>query len=187
VIVAAIFGCGLSRSRAGSASLPTISDLQPQANPGSKANLDYGGSVIPVDLMYSLSGSSESVDSKFQGELFEHEEYATGPTSYSLVATSDEQFAPPIPLLTDGQHQTNWTGTFSSAGVSHPATAVISVSVNSIAIGANKLPSVVSKVDLNIESGGPNAAKRTLTFTFLKGRGVVEREFSAGVKRLPVD
>lgn len=90
-------------------------------------------------------------------------------------------FEPPIPLLkfpmTVGDQWT-WTGE-NLSGDLHKASAKITTS---------EQPTTVRvQVELALDSGTGVPAKRTMTFVFAPGRGVVRREIGESSTRIPAE
>ena len=70
----------------------------------------------------------------------------------------------------------------------HRASATVSTSTETLRLTTTgSTPSVLVVVDLEIESGGQEPAKRKLRFWFVKDRGVVQRQFGIGSTREPVE
>ena len=160
--------------------------LEPEADPGPKAILNYLGPGVPVDVHYKYADGRETIDLVSFGQDFEHEEYLKTAHSFALVNAAGDKFDPPLPLLTDNG-QTTWSGKDVSGGVAHEAKASVALSQGSVKSTPVDLKATVATVQLSIDSGSPTPAKRILKFYFVKGRGVIQREFGQGVTRQPDD
>ena len=171
------------------ASRPTqasLTELAPEASPGAKAILNYNGQLVDVDVVYKLDGSNETINLDRNGETLEHETYVRTAIAFALKEADGDQFDPPLTLISS-ESAPPWTGQLTSGGVSHPASATVVTTLDSVKAKPVDLPATLSTVTLALDSGGAKKASRTLKFWMVKGRGVAAREFSAGVKRLPAD
>lgn len=162
-------------------------DLQPDANPGSKAKMIMSGMVIPVDLKTKASAQDFDIDLWYQGELFEEEQYRSTADQFQLVNAAGETYAPPIPLL---QYPMNvgdawkWSGQMITGPVGRGAKATIRTQDDKVDMGA-PTDALRVEVDLSIESGASEPAMRRLTFWFVNGKGLVKRQFGDSTSRLP--
>ncbi|HLK13212.1 MAG TPA: hypothetical protein VKT78_00270 [Fimbriimonadaceae bacterium] len=183
-VLAVILGCTASKV-ASRTSQATLDELSPESSPGTKAVLSYNGQLVDVDLVHKREGSTETIDLMRNGESLEHETYVRTPHSFSLKEADEDQFDPPLPLLS-AEAAAPWSGQLTSGGVSHAASATVESSVDTLK-GKTVQPATLVTVNLELDSGGAKKANRTLKFWLVRGKGVVEREFGMGVKRLPAE
>jgi len=184
-ILGVILGCTATKV----ALLPTqasLDELAPEGNPGPKAVLNYNGQRVAVDVVHRLEGGQETIDLVLGGETLEREAYERTAHVFALKQADGDEFDPPLPLLSVNDAGA-WSGHLVSGGVSHDASATVVVSVSSVKVKPVDMPATLSTVNLELDSGGPRKATRVLKFWMVRGRGVVSREFSMGVKRLPGD
>jgi hypothetical protein len=183
--LAVILGCAASKvsSRTTQANL---NQLAPEASPGAKAILNYNGQLVDVDVAHKLENGQERIDLNLNGESLEHETYVRTSGAFALKEADGDVFDPPLTLL-NVDSIPPWTGELTSGGVSHAATATVLVSTSSVKFKSIELPATLATVTLELDSGGPKKATRTLKFWMVRGHGVAAREFSMGVKRLPAD
>ena len=184
-VLAVILGCAASKGASGTTQV-SLNELAPEASPGAKAVLNYNGQLVDVDLVHKLEGANETIDLDLNGETLEHETYLRTARMFALKEADGDQFEPPLPLISVDS-TTPWTGQITSGGVGHAASATVVTTLDSLKAKPVALSATLTTVTLELESGGPKKASRTLKFWMVKGRGVVAREFSAGVKRLPAD
>ena len=162
------------------------SDIAPDADP-SPQQVVYAGTVIPVEVKRSLSpDGSLKLDFWYQGVSLETEIYRSTPTEFDLVNAAGEDYAPPIPLLRfpmNAGDSWKWSGQMMTGPTGRSASAVVSTREDKL----NMADAIVVQVDLNMESGSSAPATRELTFRFVKGKGVIEREFGASTSRGPAE
>lgn len=184
-VLAVILGCAASKvaSRATQASL---NELAPEGSPGPRAILNYNGQMVDVDVVHRFQGTEETIDLMLSGEILEHENYERTPHTFALREADGDRFEPPLPLISI-EALGPWSGQLISGGVSHAATANVVITVDSVKANRIDLPATLSTVNLQLDSGGPTKASRTLKFWMVKGLGVAARDFSMGVKRLPAE
>jgi len=161
-------------------------DLQPDADPG-PAKIVYAGTVIPVQTKRRNEDGDYVMDFWYQGTIMETEKYRSTPTEFDLVNAAGEDYSPPLPLLyfpMNAGDSWKWSGQMVISPTSHNATAVVSTREDEINVGT-MAHALVVEVDLSIDNGTTSPATRKLTFWFVKGKGVVKREFGASTSRIP--
>ncbi|MBL8059675.1 MAG: hypothetical protein JNK63_03040 [Chthonomonas sp.] len=131
------------------------------------------------------------------GVTFEHEAYKFDSDRFTLWRAGGELYNPVIPLLENpvsSGAKWSWKGTMILAadgtpstgpGSSTPATADIVVSNDKLNLRAGPVDSKRVDVVLKVISGGPNPAERKLSFWFVRGQGMIKREFAASSTRVP--
>ena len=180
--------CG-NRDGSQARTIETPADLQPGAAPGSKANLVLKDIQIPVTVTHKTKDNEVILTLETAGVPFEIERYLNEPKQFSFVGlqladteASGEFYQPPVPLLKFPMNigdSWEWSGKSVSGDQPHKGRAKITTS--------SQTSLVKVQVDLELESGGPNPAKRTLTFWFSPGKGVVKREFGESSSRISLE
>jgi hypothetical protein len=163
------------------------SDLKPDGDPGPKAKMVMSGMIIPVDVKTKASPQEFDIDLWYQGELFEEEQYHVTPDEFQLVNSASETYSPPIPLLRFPMNVGDvwkWSGQMITGPVGRGAKATIRTQDDKVDMGA-ATDALMVEVDLSIESGASEPAMRRLTFWFVKGKGLVKRQFGDSTSRLP--
>lgn len=166
--------------------IASSADLGPDADPGPE-KIVYAGTVIPVETKRSTTNGDYTMDFWYQGVSLETEKYRSMPTEFDLVNAAGEDYSPPLPLLyfpMNAGDSWKWSGQMVTAPTSHNATAVISTREDEINVGT-MAHALVVEVDLSIDNGTSSPAPRQLTFWFVKGKGVVKRDFGASTSRIP--
>jgi hypothetical protein len=166
--------------------LTSIDELQPDAYAAETARLTYpGGIELPVEISVERQDERYTINILAHGQELEEEVYLIRPGGVQIVRAAAEEFEPPIPLLRFpmeiGQPM-EWEGLMTTGDIERKATAVIETSLDTVTSPGD---AVRTNVTLQFESGGPQPAKRVLSFWFVKGQGLVKREFGAGSTRLP--
>lgn len=168
--------------------LPDIATFKPDALFAEKAVLEYGGMKAPVQMRRTQAGDRVSFSLIAHGQTFETESYLLSGEEFAFVSI-DEAFDPPIVLFRSKMpigETWEWAGTLSSGGRSHTAQATVKTSGEQLFLkAAGQQDTLKVQVDLSIESGGPKPAARQLTFWFVNGRGIVQREVGTATVRRP--
>lgn len=163
-------------------------DLQPDGNPGPKAQMVLAGTVIPVDLQTKQDGDQFGISLLYNQELFEKELYQNSGETFGLVNAAGETYKPPIPLLQFPMHvgdTLNWNGTMFTGPAGRDAKATIRSRDDKVDMGDAQTDALRVDVDLEISSGANVPANRHLAFWFVKGKGLVKREFGSSTSRVP--
>lgn len=187
--LAAVAGCGC-KPDGGPGGGPTLRDaatFKADALPGEKARLVLAGTEIPVDVKRREVGTEVVLELWAHGQIVQQERYATTRDAFSLRTAGGEHYEPALPLvkfpMDVGAHW-DWSGTMTAGERNHAAKGTVTTSSEQVYVPAPET-AVKVQVALELESGGPQPAKRTLTFWFVEGRGVVKRAFGAGSAREP--
>jgi len=164
----------------------TSAELMPDANPGAQKVL-YGSIVIPVEVKIDKSAEDMTISLISREALLDTEKYRTAEKEFDVVNAAGEDYSPPIPLLKFPMNigdSWSWKGQMVTAPTSRKATAVITTTDDQVDMGS---PADALRVDvtLSMESGASAPAMRTLTFWFVKGKGIVKRDFGANTSRVP--
>lgn len=184
-----IFGCHPQSSliRHGSGIyIASSADLKPDANPGPQKAI-YAGTVIPVDVKTNTDNGIFTIDLRYQGVSMEQEQYKSSPTEFDLVNAAGEQYTPPLPLLRfpmNAGDAWKWSGQMVTGPTSRNASAQVSTREDKVDIGT-LADALVVQVDMSMDSGANTPATRQLSFWFVKGKGIVKREFGASTSRVP--
>ncbi len=194
-IFSVILGCRTmahkpSFSSSGDGASVTMSELVPDASPGTKAILVLGGVRAPVEVVRTRTGDELTLDLKGHGESFETEAYSVMPTEFGLSNAGGELFTPAIPLLKSPMKvgdTWSWKGSMMS-GISRPAEASVSCKVDKVYTEQGlQEDALMVEVKLKMDSGTKAPAERRLAYWFVKGKGVLKREIGSGSTRLPDD
>jgi len=183
-----ILGC---RQGSKTADYPTFADLNPVAPIDAKGKLELGKIDMPVEVVQKKTNDTLTLDLRAFDQSFEQEVYKFDQDSFSLSYAAGDNYDSPLPLLkfplTIG-NQWDWSGTMTSGNLPHKATATVRTSMEQVLLPVSGATNcVLVAVDLSIESGGPTPATRKLRFWFVKGGGLVKRQFGIGSSRDPGD
>lgn len=170
--------------------LESADDLKLDALPYIQGQLILAGTVIPIELQLKRKGSEIHYLLLASGQQIEEEIYELGPSELLLRNASGESFTPPIPILRfpmSAGRSWDWSGKMAS-GPTPPRQASAQVTSEGVTLNVPGGPysSVLVRVKLEIESGGPSAAERHLSFWFAQRAGLVKREFGSSSTREPV-
>jgi hypothetical protein len=166
--------------------ISSTADLKPDADPGAQA-ANYGGTVFPVEVKTKKLNNDFTIDLWHDGVSFEQEKYLSTDTEFDLMNAAGEDYTPPIPLLyfpMNAGDSWNWSGQMMIGPSGRAATAVISTREDTIDMSGSSKALVV-EVNLSMDSGANVPATRKLSFWFVKGKGIVERNFGASTSRAP--
>lgn len=146
------------------------------------AKVKIAGAELEVRIkLISENQLEELVISRDDVEL-ERESYKRTPKELGATAALGSEFVPPITLLktpmTVGDSWT-WKGTVTEGGPVRNATATIKTSADRVELPTSSVDAIRVDVDLAMESGGPNPAKRTLIYWCAPGHGVIQRKFGS--------
>jgi hypothetical protein len=170
------------------ARLSSSNDLEPDRAPGDQATLLLANIPVPVTVEREQANGAVTFSLVGEhGQMIEEERYVSNSTEFSLAQAAGEFYEPPITLLKFPMNvgdSWEWQGTMRAGNISREASASILSSPGEVVI-AGQREAVKIRVDLEMESGGPETAKRTLTFWFVPQQGLVKREFGAGSSRIP--
>lgn len=187
VLVAA--GCNGKSSSGTGEKFETLADLQPDANIPATALLKIGQVDVPVEVVQASNGDRVELSLNAHGQTFEKEIYRVSTDSFELVEGAGEVYEKPLPVLrfplAVGDSWT-WNGTMSSGDGPHDASAKIATSEEPLLLPVEgSTASVLVVVDLSIKGAGPTPAARKLRFWFVKGKGLVKRQFGIASSREP--
>lgn len=186
----ALFACDREKpDTATAAGAISVQELQPEAFPGTDAELLIQGTHVPVKLSQQKKDLSTTLTLAVHDEPFEVESYRSMSDSFELVSAAGETFTPPLDLLRfplEVGSTWDWKGTM-GFGSAYPATAVVTTANDSLDLGV-PTSSIKVLVAITIEANGPDKlpAHRDLSFWFVPGKGVVKRDFGAGSIRQPL-
>lgn len=171
---------GVPNDNGGGAEVASLDNLKP-AEGSSKAKLVPGGIEIPVEMTTKWDGDLVSISLTTHGQVVEEEVYSFADNSVLLREAASETYRPPLEVLRAPFKfgaSWEWKGTVSFGEVERKADAKIFANQDTM------FPIRVT-AELNIDGGGLQPARRILTFWFEPGKGVVKREFGAGLTRIP--
>ena len=180
-------GCGCDSAEADEPSLRDAAAFQTDALPGETATLELAGTEIPVEVKRRMEGSITVIELWAHGQVVQQERYEAKGDRFSLQMAGGEQYASPLPLLKfpmDVGESWDWEGKMGTPENLRPAKAKVTTATEQV-YAPTPVQAVRVQVDLELESGGPLPAKRTLTFWIVEGRGVVKRQFGSGSSRVP--
>lgn len=144
--------------------------------------LVIGEREIPVTVKSEMIGKLLSVRIYADNTELEHEGYRVEPDAFLLIQAGGETFDPPLPVLKfplkigDGW---SWTGTLRAG----EATSAAEAKVMTIRESLFTPPSEALRVNVELTLRRGVGSKRNLSFWFLEGRGLVQREFGASIRR----
>jgi hypothetical protein len=183
--------CNRGSTKGSGPQIAAFTDLNPTGSIGKKAKLKLGEITVDCDVEEKKTENTFTIQLKSYGQLFEREVYAYDAGSFSLSDAAGETYDKPLTLLKFPMNvgdSWRWTGTMTSGNEPHKATAQISTSSEQLLLAeGGATDSILVVVDLNLESGGPNDATRKLRFWFVKGKGLVKRQFGIGSTREPAN
>lgn len=189
LVAVTLIGCGC-QSDAPSGNGPSIADalvFKADALPAEKAKLVLAGTEIPVEVKRRSEGTEVILELWAHGEIVQQERYESAKDAFSLKVAGGEHYEPPLPLVKFPMEigaSWRWKGAMIAGERSHSAQGSVTTSTEQV-YAPTPEAAVKVEVALELDSGGPVAAKRTLTFWFVEGRGVVKRAFGAGSTREP--
>lgn len=168
--------------------IKTAVELLPDALYSTKAVLNYGGTPVPVDMTREAQGATVKFLLMAHDQVLETETYASSVGEFALVSI-DEQFEPPLPLLkfplTIGEGWT-WKGELLVGGRRHSAEADIKPTTEQLYLTkSGGVDTVKVVVELRIDTKTSTPAKRPITYWFVKGKGIVQREIGKATSRAP--
>jgi hypothetical protein len=166
-----------------------MEEIAPQTPPGTQAELLLAGTTYSVDLKTTDKAGNLRIDLIGHGEVFETEDYEYDPHSFSVEEAAEEQYAPPLPLLTfpiRTEDPVSWSGTLTSGHIGRQATATVTTTTERSYLGGAGEDTLKVNVVLNMVAD-PNhpPLSRQLVFWFARGRGLVKREFGTTSVRQP--
>lgn len=188
-VAVALAGCGCQPDTP-SGSGPVVAEaavFQADALPGDKAKLVLAGTEIPVEVKRRSEGTEVILELWAHGEIVQQERYQSLQDAFSLKMAGGEHYEPPLPLVKFPMEigaNWKWEGQMVAGERSHKAQGTVTTRAEQVYAPAPE-SAVKVEVALELDSGGPVPAKRTLTFWFVEGRGVVKRAFGAGSTREP--
>ena len=173
--------------------VPHISALDPKSFaadmlPYENAALILAGKPLPVKMSSKRSGEVLIFKLDAFGQTVEEEVYRLSDRSFSVERVSDELYDPPIPLIEYPAHsgeRYEWAGEMVSGEQSRQAKANIELLGDRLNMFGGQFESLHVMVNLQMESGGPDPAVRTMSFWFVPGKGMVKREFGFSSTREP--
>jgi hypothetical protein len=148
-----------------------------------------GAVTIPVTVNQTIAQDLIEFSLLAHREPIDVEGYQSLPQEFSVLYAEGEHYNPPIPLLrfpmTVGESW-SWTGNMTATAVKRPATAEIDSSIGKVNMPDGPQTAVRVDVRLRMPAWGDSAAgRRALVFWFVKGRGLVRREFGSESIREP--
>ncbi len=185
-LIGVIQGC--KPAGGGGPVIRTAVELLPDALYSPKAVLNYGGTPVAVEMKREVEDSTVKFMLLAHDQVVETETYMSSVGEFALVSI-DEEFVPPLPLLkfpmTIGEGWT-WKGELVVGGRRHAAEAEIKPSTEQLYLTkAGGLNTVKVEVHLQIDTKTATPAKRPITYWFVKGKGIVQREIGKATSRAP--
>lgn len=166
----------------------TFAEVAPDALPYSKGALILAGTAIPVEIARERTEDRVIFSLIAHKQTLETETYSLARSGFAIESAAGESYLPPIPLLrfpmTIGEAWI-WNGEMSAGDVKRSASATIKTSDDTLNLPGVTGAAIKIDVQLSMDSGGPEPAKRRLLFWVLPKMGVVRREFGASSTRLP--
>ncbi len=169
--------------------LESRSAVSPELQPYGRAGLILAGTVIPVDLKREAKSDSVTFKLMAHGETVEEESYIFGDSLFSIASAAGESYQPAIPLLKFPMHvgdKWEWVGKMGAAEIVRAAKADVTSANENLNLPGVSGEAIKVNVRLQMDGGGPEPAVRNLTFWFVKGKGIVKREFGASSTRQPI-
>ena len=148
-----------------------------------------GAVTLPVEIKQKITPDLIELRLVAHHEPIDLEGYRSTPHEFGAVFAEGEHYDPPIPLLrfpmTVGESW-NWSGYMTATAVARPATAEIDSSIGKVTMADG--PQTAVRVDVRLHMPAfrdSGAGRRALVFWFVKGRGLVRREFGSESVREP--
>ncbi len=157
--------------------------------PYRKAALILTGTTFPVALSRKLEANSVTFSLSAHDEVIEEEQFEYSEAGFRLAGASGESYHPPIPLLQFPMKvgdSWNWKGIINVGTIQRTATANIACSSDVLNTAGGPFDAVLVSVELIMPSGAVEPAKRRLRFWFVRGKGILKREFGAASTREPL-
>ncbi|MFW5697212.1 MAG: hypothetical protein ACOCX1_01480 [Fimbriimonadaceae bacterium] len=180
VVGCTLAGCGADEPNVGSA-VPTLDLVEPFYGP-EQADLVLGGQKMPVAVELEQDNQQVVLSALLDGVVLERERYLLTDEALYFVGFEDDEFDPPIRLLTLPEmvepSEWEWQGDYLTGDFETPASAEVSAEAGSRMIaGQIHNRAVTVRISLNIlrsESG----SQRLLDFVFVPEQGVIERNLN---------
>lgn len=190
----AISGCTCVRGPGGSPIGAGV-ELFPPDLPTQPVMLNLGGIVMDeAQMQVESDGARRTLLIRNQDVTIDKEVYEVDKQGISLVAFGSgagagDQFDPPLKLIAfparEGQ-KLEWKGSLRFGNVrAVKGEAVSSTETELLSMATGSAQAIRVTVDLRLESGTPEQARRRLEFWFVNGRGPVKRDFGANQTREP--
>lgn len=187
---------GCTSSKSNSAKLAATRDaFAPDALPYERGVLQIGTHALPFALERERQKDRVEFRLLIGGRPAEYEQYQLTSDSFLLegfgIRKQDgEAFDPPLPLLKfpiQAGVEGAWGGKIIDvpAKLAHSAKAKVRTGSESLDLPEGRVETLKVLVNLEIESGAKKPALRSLTFWFVPGKGIVERDFQAISRRGP--
>lgn len=162
----------------------SIDELVPRQPAPQAAILTFDKVEVPVELNVVREREALALEWVAFGEAIEVERYVQTADSLALSEALKETYEPPLVLLGKGSGQP-WEGVLSSAGVSRKASASLALSSESIDVLGQRVAARKVQAEMLIGDVPELAVERTLTFWFVPGQGIVQRQFGQWSSRKP--
>lgn len=149
-----------------------------------------GGTPMEVQVKAVSKDRLFNIELWYAGEIFETESYEVLPETVSLVNAAGETYDPPVPLLRFPMNvgdAWDWKGKMMTGPISHDSAATVTTGADKVDMAGSQSDAVRVDVDLRMDSGTDKPALRRLEFWFVKGKGLVKREFGSSTSREPLD
>lgn len=167
---------------------PSSDQLGPAKQPGWNAVLLYQDWEIPVQVDQKVEGTEIVIRLLAKDQELEIERYRSTPSTFQLVQAANEEFDPPLTLLsfplTEGSLP-KWAGKLKLGEISKDATATVIVRKAPLGVKGYD-DGVKAEVKVSFDGGGVSKTVRVLNFWFVPGQGVLKREYEKGTTRIPV-
>jgi hypothetical protein len=168
--------------------IESASQLTPDQLPYVKANLILAGTPVAVSMERYVKGNQVHFLLTAHGETIEEEVYESGDGRFAIKELAGETYDPPLPILQfplKSGDMWQWQGNMVAGGISRKASAKVGVASDKLNLASGNYVAMRSTVELEMSGGGPNPAKRTLAFWFVKDRGIIKRDIAASSTREP--
>ena len=171
--------CG---SQASGVPLTSQDDLFPKEMKSGEQTLKLGGQAIQATAKVITNGTERRIQLFSDGTMIDEEIYEVDDSGIRLVSLPPgEKFVKPIPLISYGKplrSTWNWEGQKRLGTRSLKATAKISTDSVKVAFQSGSNEAVLVTVELKVEDGSPKPYERKLMFWFVRGEGLLKRDFT---------
>lgn len=163
------------------------SDVNPENLPYTEGVLILRGSEVPVDLEVG-EGSDFVLLIKAHGAVLDSETYRLSDEGIGFLGLMGEEFVSPIPIIKypvrDGDTY-SWEGAVVTGGESRDCWAEVTIKMETLNLPIGVFEAIRADVDLEMESGAEEPAKRELIFWIVPDHGVMKTQFGHSYTRQP--
>lgn len=141
---------------------------------------------VPVDIVRTQKNREITFDLRAYDETIDTEVYESSPDAFSLKQLGMETFEPAVPLLKSALKtgdKWDWAGTITGGPVHRAEGTITTLGDILKEPGGTSEPAVKCQVEFRLDNETKTPAKRSFTFWFVKGKGILKREAVSGSTR----